>query len=185
MGVYLTGVYLTGVYVIISWACITGCSRFSAFGGPGLMSLSGTWALLVTPGTPGAGESWPTLFSTAAALHLETFFVRPKHPNTKFLQTSCVVILPSALGYLETVVILMSTSEAVSQARSETPNRTSRDLELDVNKLHSLPSEQQDLYLLNFVSDLLRHVEAFSSESLPCHQAAIKRELLKIIGLAS
>jgi HEAT repeat-containing protein 5 len=79
----------------------------------------------------------------------------------------------------------MSAPEAISHARSETPNGTSRDLELDVNKLHSLPSEQQDLYLLNFVSDLLRHVEAFDSESLPSHQAAIKRELLKIIGLAS
>jgi hypothetical protein len=79
----------------------------------------------------------------------------------------------------------MSASEAVSQSRIETANGITRDLELDVNKLHSLPSEQQDLYLLNFVSDLLRHVEAFDSESLPSHQAAIKRELVKIVGLAS
>ena len=54
-----------------------------------------------------------------------------------------------------------------------------------MNKLHLLPSEQQDLYLLNFVSDLLRHVETLDSDSLPPHQAAIKRELFKIVGLAS
>ena len=79
----------------------------------------------------------------------------------------------------------MSASEAVSQARSETTNGTSRDLELDVDKLHSLPSEQQDLCLLNFISDLLRHVEAIDNESLPSHQAAIKKELVKIVGLVS
>jgi HEAT repeat-containing protein 5 len=78
----------------------------------------------------------------------------------------------------------MSASEAVSQSRIESTNGKT-DLELDVDKLHSLPSEQQDLYLLNFVSDLLRHVEGFDSESLPSHQAAIKKELLKIVGLAS
>ena len=85
----------------------------------------------------------------------------------------------------ERVAILMSTSQAVSPARIETTNGPSRDLELDVNKLHSLPSEQQDLYLLSFISDLLRHVETLDSESLPSHQAAIKKELLKIVGLAS
>ena len=79
----------------------------------------------------------------------------------------------------------MSTPEAAPQARSETINGTSRDPELDVNKLHSLPSEQQDLYLLNFVSDLFRHVETLSSDSLPAHQAAIKKELFKVVGLTS
>lgn len=33
--------------------------------------------------------------------------------------------------------------------------------ELDVKKLHALPTEQQDLYLLTFTSDLARHVEAW------------------------
>src|SRR5256885_619811 len=79
----------------------------------------------------------------------------------------------------------MSPSEAVAPTRSEITNRASRDLELDVNKLHSLPSEQQDLYLLNFLSDLFRHVRAIESGSLPSHQAAIKKELFKIVGLAS
>jgi hypothetical protein len=79
----------------------------------------------------------------------------------------------------------MSTSEPVSQAPIETTNGTTRDLELDVKRLHSLPTEQQDLYLLNFISDLLRHVEGLDNESLPAHQAAIKKELLKVVGLAS
>lgn len=60
-----------------------------------------------------------------------------------------------------------------------------RDPELDVSKLHALPTEQQDLYLLTFVSELKKHVEQLSAESLPVHQASIKKEVIKIIGLGS
>jgi HEAT repeat-containing protein 5 len=60
-----------------------------------------------------------------------------------------------------------------------------RDLELDVSKLHSLQSEQQDLYLFNFVYELWNHVQSISNDGLPQHQASIKKEAIKIIGLAS
>lgn len=58
-------------------------------------------------------------------------------------------------------------------------------LELDISKLHSLPSEQQDLYLFNFVYELWNHVESLSAEALPLQQASIKKEIIKIIGLAA
>ena len=67
------------------------------------------------------------------------------------------------------------------------PSPTSEpgDLELDIAKLHSLPSEQQDLYLFNFVYELWNHVESLSAEALPPHQSSIKREVIKIIGLGA
>ncbi|RMD41467.1 hypothetical protein DV735_g3637, partial [Chaetothyriales sp. CBS 134920] len=61
----------------------------------------------------------------------------------------------------------------------------SRVPELDVSKLHALPTEQQDLFLLTFVSDLRHAVEALSADDLPPEQAVIKREVIKIAGLAA
>ncbi|PSN70656.1 ARM repeat-containing protein [Corynespora cassiicola Philippines] len=49
---------------------------------------------------------------------------------------------------------------------------TTSNPELDIQKLHALPSEQQDLYLLTFTADLARHIY-------------IKKELFQIINLAS
>lgn len=69
-------------------------------------------------------------------------------------------------------------------ATSAITNRA-RDLELDIAKLHSLPSEQQDLYIFNFTYELWNHVGALSPEALPQHQASIKKEIIKIIGLRS
>lgn len=60
-----------------------------------------------------------------------------------------------------------------------------RDLELDISKLHSLPSEQQDLYLFNFVYELWDHVESLSAEALPPRQASIKKQVIKIVGLGA
>jgi HEAT repeat-containing protein 5 len=59
-----------------------------------------------------------------------------------------------------------------------------RDLELDVPKLHSLPSEQQDLFLLTFLSDLVRHVEKLDNHALSTHQSSIKRQLVAILNLS-
>lgn len=75
-------------------------------------------------------------------------------------------------------------SSAPSAQPAATTNGTSH-LELDISKLHVLPTEQQDLYLLTFVSDLQRHVEQTSSEKLPPHQASIKKEIIKIVGLGA
>jgi hypothetical protein len=57
--------------------------------------------------------------------------------------------------------------------------------ELDVKKLHALPSEQQDLYLLTFTSDLARHVGSLDADGASAHQIYIKKELFQIINLPS
>ncbi|KAF2734882.1 HEAT repeat protein-like protein [Polyplosphaeria fusca] len=64
-------------------------------------------------------------------------------------------------------------------------NGTTSNPELDVKKLHALPSEQQDLYLLTFTSDLARHVADFDADGASAHQIYIKRELIQVINLAS
>lgn len=58
-------------------------------------------------------------------------------------------------------------------------------LELDVSKLHSLPSEQQDLYLLTFSADLAKQVNSLDADGVVAHQVYFKNELFKIISLAS
>ncbi|KAF2647448.1 HEAT repeat protein-like protein [Lophiostoma macrostomum CBS 122681] len=57
--------------------------------------------------------------------------------------------------------------------------------QLDVKKLHALPSEQQDLYLLTFTSDLARHVASLDADGASAHQIYIKKELFQIINLPS
>ena len=68
--------------------------------------------------------------------------------------------------------------------------RASRDgvkteIELDVSKLHSLPSEQQDLYLFTFVMRLESYVESLVPETLISQQTHLKSELLQVINLQS
>src|SRR3954454_22090196 len=57
--------------------------------------------------------------------------------------------------------------------------------ELDIPKLHALPSEQQDLYLLTFTSDLARHVDSLDGDGASAHQIYLKKEIFQIINLAS
>ncbi|KZF21359.1 HEAT repeat protein-like protein [Xylona heveae TC161] len=70
-------------------------------------------------------------------------------------------------------------------AAPSTSNGTSPQLELDVARLHALPSEQQELYLLTFTSDLARHVSALDSDGASAEQIYLKRELFQIITLSS
>lgn len=65
------------------------------------------------------------------------------------------------------------------------PAAESPKLELDVPKLHTLPSEQQDLYLLTFTADLARHVAGLDADGASAHQIFIKKELFQIINLSS
>jgi hypothetical protein len=60
----------------------------------------------------------------------------------------------------------------------------SLDPELDVKKLQSLPSEQQDVYLLTFVSTLTKHVESLLPDDCTAQQLYLKKELLQILNLA-
>lgn len=57
--------------------------------------------------------------------------------------------------------------------------------ELDVKKLHELPSEQQDRYLLTFTSDLARHVAGLDADGASAQQIYVKKELFKVINLSS
>ena len=73
-------------------------------------------------------------------------------------------------------------SEAPSRPAS---NGTKSPHELDVQKLHALPSEQQGLYLLTFTADLVRHVEALDSDGASAEQLPLKKEVFQIINLSS
>ncbi|KAF2119193.1 HEAT repeat protein-like protein [Lophiotrema nucula] len=64
-------------------------------------------------------------------------------------------------------------------------NGTTSNPELDVTKLHALPSEQQDLYLLTFTSDLARHVADLDNDGASAHQIYVKKEVFKVVNLAS
>ena len=56
---------------------------------------------------------------------------------------------------------------------------------LDVPKLHSLPSEQQDLHLFTYSVDLEEYVNSLEYDVLCAQQTELAKELLKIIGLSS
>ena len=56
---------------------------------------------------------------------------------------------------------------------------------LDLEKLHALPSEQQDLSLLTFSAELVRHVASLDHDASSRQQAAVKKELLEIVTLTS
>ncbi|KAK6812882.1 hypothetical protein RU639_011452 [Aspergillus parasiticus] len=73
---------------------------------------------------------------------------------------------------------------------SETAARTSSDnapprAELDITKLHALPSEQQDLYLLTFTSDLVQYISGLEKLQISAQQKFLKKELFKILTLSS
>lgn len=57
--------------------------------------------------------------------------------------------------------------------------------ELDIAKLHALPSEQQDLYLLTFTSDLVQFISGLDAAQVSSHQKLLKKELFKILTLPS
>ena len=57
--------------------------------------------------------------------------------------------------------------------------------ELDVKKLQALPSEQQDLFLLTFVSSLTKHVEGLAPDDCTAQQLYLKREIFQILNLAT
>jgi hypothetical protein len=70
-------------------------------------------------------------------------------------------------------------------ADDQASNKGTSNPELDIKKLHALPSEQQDLYLLTFSSDLARHVAALDGDGASAHQIYIKKQVFQIINLAS
>ncbi|KAJ5519223.1 Armadillo-like helical [Penicillium expansum] len=57
--------------------------------------------------------------------------------------------------------------------------------ELDIPKLHALPSEQQELYMLTFTSDLVQHISGLEAAEVTSQQKDLKKELFKILNLPS
>jgi hypothetical protein len=71
-------------------------------------------------------------------------------------------------------------AESAPQDATASPPST---LELDVQKLHSLPSEQQELFSLTFTADLVRFVDSLDADGASAHQIHIKKTLFQIINL--
>ena len=57
--------------------------------------------------------------------------------------------------------------------------------QLDLQKLHSLPSEQQDLYLFTFAVEFDKHVEALETEILSAQQTSLNEQVFRVINLRS
>ncbi|TDZ49897.1 Pof6 interactor protein 1 [Colletotrichum trifolii] len=55
--------------------------------------------------------------------------------------------------------------------------------ELDVSKLQSLAAEQQELFLLTFVSTLTKHVLSLSADDCTAQQFYLKKEIFQIVNL--
>ncbi|KAF5018866.1 hypothetical protein F66182_9158 [Fusarium sp. NRRL 66182] len=72
------------------------------------------------------------------------------------------------------------TSEGQAPSDSATANP-----ELDLPKLQSLPAEQQELFLLTFVSSLTKHVLNLEADDCTAQQFYLKKEIFQIINLSS
>lgn len=79
----------------------------------------------------------------------------------------------------------MSTSDNAPPQTTAPDNVVEPRNELDVSKLHALPSEQQELYLLTFTADLVQSTANLSKDELLSQHKFIKQELFKILKLAS
>jgi hypothetical protein len=80
---------------------------------------------------------------------------------------------------------MSSTSPQASANGSATdaPAQSSTNPELDVAKLQALPAEQQDLYLLTYVSSLKNHVVKLSDDDCTAQQFYLKKEIFQILNL--
>ncbi|KAK3322246.1 armadillo-type protein [Apodospora peruviana] len=74
---------------------------------------------------------------------------------------------------------------ATTPASTLASAETSSNPELDVSKLRALPEEQQDLFLLTFVSTLSNHVLALLPDDCTSQQFYLKKEVFKILNLSS
>lgn len=64
-------------------------------------------------------------------------------------------------------------------------NDASSNPELDVAKLQALPAEQQDLFLLNFVSRLGNHVKNLVADDCTAQQFYLKKEAFQLLNLST
>lgn len=73
-----------------------------------------------------------------------------------------------------------TTTTAATATESATTNP-----ELDLQKLKALPAEQQDLFVLTFVSNLSKHVHKLGADDCTAQQMYLKKEVFQIINLSS
>ncbi|KAM0818482.1 putative Armadillo-type protein [Seiridium cardinale] len=71
------------------------------------------------------------------------------------------------------------------RATTTAASTASQNPELDVAKLQSLPVEQQDLFLLTFVSSLHKHVKALAADDCSAQQFYLKKEAFQVINLST
>ncbi|KAI0023174.1 armadillo-type protein [Xylariomycetidae sp. FL0641] len=78
-----------------------------------------------------------------------------------------------------------STNGTTGTAPASFPAREpSTNPELDVAKLKSLPAEQQDLYLLNYVASLTKHAQGLDPDDCTAQQFYLKKEVFQVINLS-
>lgn len=65
-----------------------------------------------------------------------------------------------------------------------TPDPTTNP-ELDLQKLQSLPAEQQDLFLFNFVCSLSKHALSLPADDCTAQQFYLKKEVFQVINLSA
>ncbi|KAI6785730.1 putative heat repeat protein [Emericellopsis cladophorae] len=75
-----------------------------------------------------------------------------------------------------------ATAAASGTAADESTTATP---ELDLSKLKAQPSEQQDLYLLTFVSGLAKHVLELDADDCTAQQFYLKKEIFQILNLST
>ena len=78
-----------------------------------------------------------------------------------------------------------STNGRTSGVENGQSNGIASRYNLDVGKLHALPSEQQNLYLFTFTLDIEAYVNSLGHDRICAQQAPLNRELHQIIGLSS
>lgn len=77
-------------------------------------------------------------------------------------------------------------AEAAATARTSShrqTDQTTSNPELDVEKLKSLPAEQQELFLLQFVARLTKHTTELAADDCTAQQFYLKREIFQVISL--
>ncbi|KAH8431341.1 AP-1 complex accessory protein LAA1 [Aspergillus melleus] len=80
---------------------------------------------------------------------------------------------------------MSSSDPAASTTTTTAADNAPPRAELDITKLHALPSEQQDLYLLTFTSELVQHISSLDRTQVSAQQKFLKKELFKILTLTS
>lgn len=114
----------------------------------------------------------------------DSFSVLRGRHSIRRVRSTCVLCFPLLQFDGDTAVpnSLYSMSSEPAHASTTPENEVP---ELDIPKLHALPSEQQDLYLLTFTSDLVQFISGLETAQVTANQKSLKKELFNILTLSS